>query len=75
MKTIFEDAEGCVQMLEESPDDKEVIEMVEEEKELLVEQLDDLYDTIIGSILEPLKYDDCGSATMEFRPGIFELIV
>ena len=67
--SVFENAVECVNLLEEAEGDQEVIEMVAEEKVSLQSSLDEMYDEVTVSLLEPLKYDDCAGATLEFRPG------
>ena len=70
MLSIFENAAECKTMLSEAEGDQEILDMVQEEKEALQGSLDELYDEITVNLLEPLKYDDCNEALLEFRPGI-----
>jgi protein subunit release factor A len=69
MNSIFQDAEECEILLKESEGDQETKDMVEEELKELQESLDSMDEEILENLLEPEKFDDCTSATIEFRPG------
>ena len=71
MKSILEDATECYELLQDAQDDPESKEMLEEEVKELQTAVVEISDTLLENILEPEEFDDCNSATMEFRPGKF----
>ena len=51
-------------------EDESMKELVKEEKEDLLNRLEELTQEAVDNLLPSDKYDDCNIALVEFRPGV-----
>lgn len=66
VKEWVQQAKDCSSLLE----DPNMKDLVEEEKNSLVESLAEITEEAVQSLVDKDKYDDCRSCSLEFRPGV-----
>ena len=66
LQQIINEAAECAAMAE----DESMKDLVKEEKEDLLNRLEELTQEAVDNLLPSDKYDDCNIALVEFRPGV-----